>query len=111
MTTAGELDQRITIQRRDDAQDGYGQTVEAWTDVCRCWAKAQPLRGRELFAAQQTQEQSEVRFVIRYRPDLDAAMRVLWRGQPHGITAPPIDVGARREWLELMCSTGVKDGR
>lgn len=105
------LTHRITIQRRDDGQDGYGQTIEAWTDVCTVWAAAEPLRGRELFAAQQTQEQSEVRFVIRYRDGIDAAMRVIWRGQPHGITAPPIDQRGRRQWLELMCSTGVKDGR
>jgi SPP1 family predicted phage head-tail adaptor len=105
-----KLNQRITIQRRQAGQDGYGQETTAWTDVCTVWAEAEPLRGREQFLAQQTQVQADVRFVIRYRSDIDAAMRVLWRGQPHGIAAPPADIKAGRQWLEIMATSGGGDG-
>lgn len=108
---AGPMDQRITIQRRVDARNAMGENAYTWQDVATVWARAEPLRGREWFAAAQMQATADVRFTIRYRADLDATMRVLWQGQPHDIVAPPIDVAAARETLELMCLQGVRDGR
>ncbi|MCW7542012.1 phage head closure protein [Aquabacterium sp. A7-Y] len=108
--TAGELDQRITLQRRGTVKDGYGQEVVAWEDEAAVWAKAEPLQGREFFAAAQAQSEVTVRFTIRYRPGVVPTLRVLWRGQPHGISSV-IDVKGKRQWLQLMCSQGVRDGR
>lgn len=108
---AGLLTQRLTLQQRTATTDGLGQAAGAWQDVATVWARAQPLRGREFFAAGQLQAVAEVKFTVRWRSDITAAWRVVWRGQPHDIVAPPIDVEGRREWLELMCAQGVRDGR
>ena len=51
MPDAGALDQRITLQARTASVDALGQGVETWVEVGTVWAKAQPLRGREFFAA------------------------------------------------------------
>jgi len=111
MAGAGNLNQRITLQQRAATQDGLGQAAGVWQDVATVWGRAQPLRGREFFAAGQTQAAAEVKFTIRYRAGLLPSMRVLWRGQPHDMVAPPIEVEGGREYLELMCATGVRDGR
>lgn len=111
MLLAGQLDQRITLQRRVSNVDGAGQDVYTWTPLAEVWARAQPLRGKEYFAASQTQATVDVRFVIRWRDDIDETMRVLWRGEPHAIVSPPIDPEGHRESLELMCVKGVGDGR
>lgn len=40
MSLLGEMDERITFQRRTRAADGAGGfAIEAWTDIGTCWAK------------------------------------------------------------------------
>jgi len=109
--SAGALDQRVTIETPSANVDVLGQRVETWTTFATVWAQAEPLRGRDFFAAGQTQDQAEVRFRIRYLAGVTAAMRVLWRNVPHAIVAPPIDVDGGKHTLELMCASGVRDGR
>ena len=109
MLNAGELDQRITVQSPSATVDALGQRVETWTELATVWAQAQPLRGREYFAAGEVNSDAAVRFRLRFRSDVTGAMRVLWRGVPHAIVAEPIDVEGGRHTLELMCSAGIRD--
>jgi SPP1 family predicted phage head-tail adaptor len=106
---AGQLDQRITLQQRAPGQDALGNASGAWVTVREDWARARPLRGREFFAAGQTQASAEVEFTIRWSDDVSAAWRVLWNGTPHDIVAPPMAIDGQRQWLQLMCATGVRD--
>jgi SPP1 family predicted phage head-tail adaptor len=108
---AGDLRERITIEQRSAGVDALGQPLTTWATVATVWAKAEPLRGREFFAAGQLQGELSVKFTIRHRADVAETMRVLWRGQAHEIVAPPINVDGARDALELMCMQGVRDGR
>lgn len=108
--TIGELNQRITIQQRGGAVDALGHGAETWTDVATVWAAAQPLRGREFFAAGAVQSEADVRFRIRWMSGIDATMRAVWKGVPHALVAEPIDVDGGRHTLELMTASGVRDG-
>lgn len=108
---AGDLDQRLTLQSRLAAQDVLGQPSGAWQDEATVWGRARPLRSRELFAAGQVQNVSDVEFTIRWRTGVQSNWRVLWRGVPHDITVAPIDVDGQKVWLQLMASTGIRDGR
>jgi len=95
--SAGDLTQRITLQSRASAQDALGNASGAWSDVATVWARARPLRSRELFAAGQTENLTDVEFTIRWRDDVDSTWRVLWRGVAHDITGAPIDIdGGKR---------------
>lgn len=107
--SAGRMDQRITLQQRTSTLDALGQASEAWTDVATVWASAQPLRGREFFAAGAMQSEAAVRFRIRHRAGLTGAMRVVWNTVPHALVAEPIDVDGGRHTLELMAAAGVRD--
>lgn len=114
---AGELTERIVIESRAaTTQNALGENTTAWATLDTVWAKAEPLRGREFFASGQMQQACDVRFVIRYRADMGAAavgaaaaMRVLWRGVYHDITAA-IEVDGALTWIELMTVHGVRDG-
>jgi SPP1 family predicted phage head-tail adaptor len=109
---AGPMDQRVQIQQRlNSTQNELGENTTPWTTLATVWASAEPLRGREYFAAGQQQQVLDVRFVIRYRSDVNGTMRIVWRGQPHDIVGQPINVDGRREKLELMTVAGVRDGR
>ncbi len=106
---AGQLTERVTLQQREDATvDANGQPSADWEDVATVWAKAEPLRGREFFAAGQTQSQVDVRFTIRWRDGVVPTMRVMWRGVAHDLVAV-IEPHAGREALELMCVTNGRD--
>jgi SPP1 family predicted phage head-tail adaptor len=106
----GQLTERVTLQSKASTPDAFGQDTAAWADVATVWAQVLPLRGREFFAAAQVQQELSVKTTIRYRADVKPSMRLVWRGQPHDITGV-VDLGGRREWLEVMALAGVKDGR
>lgn len=109
--TAGQLDQRITLQSRAAGVDALGQPSGAWLDVATVWGRARPLRSRELFAAGAVGNVTDVEFTIRWRADVRVSWRILWRGQPYDITGEPIDVDAQRQWIQLLAASGVRDGR
>ena len=109
MLNAGQLDQRITLQSKVAGVDSLGQDSTTWADVATVWAQAQPIRGREFFAAGQTQSEVSVRFRIRYRSDVTEQMRVLWRSVAHDIEAV-IQTNGDKTGIELMCLSGTKDG-
>jgi len=108
---AGQLDQRISIEQRISVVNDLGEEEPTWSTLATVWARAEPLRGREYFAAAQLQGEVDVRFTIRHRTDVDRTMRVQWRGQAYDIVSPPIEPQGGREYLELMCVQGKRDGR
>lgn len=109
-----KLDQRITLQSRAAGVDALGQEAITWTELATVWAQAITKRGREYFAAGSVQSEAGVVFRIRYRADVllnSATLRVLWRGVPYDIVEPPQDIDGQREAVDLVCSTGARDGR
>lgn len=111
--SAGQFDKRITIQRRVSGKDARGQESTSWENLATLptvWARVEPLRGREFFAAGQMQSEVTVRFSIRFRTDVEPTMRVLWKSQPYEIISV-IDTKAEGVQLELMCMSGVRDAR
>jgi SPP1 family predicted phage head-tail adaptor len=110
----GKMDQRITLQQRVKTRSAAGEETYSWANLAtnpEVWAEANPVRGREYFAAAQTQADKPMAFRIHWRDDVDANMRVLWRGQPYDIAAAPQDTRGARDELWLHCIGGVLDGR
>lgn len=99
---AGRLRQRVRIQEPVDAQNGLGEMIRAWSTVATVWAAVEPLRGREFFDAEQVQAEISHRVRLRYRPGVDATMRVLFGSRVFQIQSV-IDVDERRRELQLMC--------
>lgn len=108
MIAAGQLDQRITLQSRTATRDAIGGELPAWVDVATVWAKVDAITGREVHAAQQLHAEITLRAQIRYRDDVAADWRALWRGNVLAIHA--VLPSPRRDALTLLCSQGVRDG-
>ena len=106
----GRLNQRVRIETRQSVQDDFGQASINWVELLTTWAEVLPLRGREFFAAAQVQQEHSIKVRLRYRPGIDAGMRLVWNGRAHDITGV-IALEGGREWLEIMALAGVKDGR
>lgn len=49
---AGQLDQRVTVERFSRTEDRLGQPARSWAPLFTCWAAVEPLTGRGYLAAQ-----------------------------------------------------------
>ncbi len=100
------MDQRVTLLEKSVTRDALGGEVITWVDQGDVWAQVTPLRGAELFSAQQINAEYSTRFCIYYdaAPTINEAWRLEWRGAQYDILSV-IDVDAQlREW-EIMTRT------
>ena len=100
---AGKLRHRVTIQKLEEVDDGYGGIEEKWQDMITVWAVVEPLRGNERYTAQQVQAELTHKVTIRYKPGIKPDMRLKYGDRILEIEAV-IDVEERHRWLELLCS-------
>lgn len=99
---AGQLDQRVSIERQVSTQDEIGQPINAWLPIVSCWASVLPISGREYFAAAAMQASVTTRVTMRFRPGITAADRIKHGDKVYGIESVIDHRSARRE-LVLMC--------
>lgn len=98
MTTAGDLDRRITLERRLPIDDGF-QEVESWAGFAVVWASHTAVSDGEKWAAGAARADITARFRIRFRTDITTKDRVRYQGRPFNIVGMK-EVG-RREFLEI----------
>ena len=98
---AGELDQRVTLERFGEYKDASGAWTEGWETVGTFWAAVLPLTGREVIAADAVTAIGDVRIIMRYRPGITPADRLTHKGKQMNITAV-IDRGSAGRTLELQ---------
>ena len=111
MIGAGKLSERITFQQKGVTKNAIGEEVVTWSDVATVWAESRPLRGREFYAANQTQQVVDVRFIVRQRAGLTVDLRLLWKATPYDITGLIPGTGPYDGTLEIMATNGVRNGR
>ena len=74
----GKLNKRVILQSPVETRDDHGGYAESWTDVATVWAAIEPLRGQELYNAQQMNALASVKIRIRPYPGLTPKWRVIW---------------------------------
>ena len=108
---AGNLRHQVVIQAKVQGQDILtGEVTTTWTDFATVHASIEPLSAREFIAAQAGKSEITARIVIRYRSDLLATMRILYRGAVYAIHGVLPDAHSGLEYLTLPVSEGVNDG-
>jgi len=109
---AGKLNHRITLQQQVPVQDPEtGEMIVSWGNVAELWAHVEDVSVREFIASAAGQSEVTTRCTIRYRVDIDATMRFLFRGQPYNILGAQADKDSGLEYVTLPCTRGVSDGR
>jgi head-tail adaptor len=63
---AGNLDRRITLQRKTTTASSSGHPAETWTTLATKFASFAPVRGAERFGVPAEDAQQQVQFDIRY---------------------------------------------
>lgn len=100
---AGSLRHRLQLQRRDVTVDAAGQDIVTWTTYATVWGMIEPLRGRELVAAQQAQSQTTVHIRIRYVNGVLTQHRIVFGSKTYAINAIA-DPAERNRELQIMCT-------
>jgi SPP1 family predicted phage head-tail adaptor len=98
---AGRNREVVTIQKRTQSQDGFGEPTDVWTDFQTLRADVVKLSGRELFAAKAVGADITTRVNTRYCPGVEAEQRILFRDEVLDIESVIPD--RLRTTLEILC--------
>jgi len=104
----GQLDKRITIEKKVVTQDpDYGTEVITWSTLATVWANVQdvlPSRSESVQRGLET-ARNQTRVRMRWRSDVDSSMRmIISRPDPitYQIVGGPAEIGGRKEYCEFM---------
>lgn len=111
MLNSGKLRHRVVIQYPLESQNQDTGAIDVvWTDVATVWSSIEPVSAREFIAAQSEGSKVSTRITMRYRPDIDAKMRLYHaaKGQYYNIEGVLADKESGLEYLTLPCSEGLR---
>jgi SPP1 family predicted phage head-tail adaptor len=106
---AGKLKHRMTIQTPGQIRDPAGQPSTGWIDFDTVWADVRYLNGRQFLASSAEKNAATVSIRVRWRTDLNAAMRVVYGATVFDIVAVLPDE-EDQDHVDLACTTGVNNG-
>lgn len=106
MSGAGDLRERVEIETRSHVSDGAGGEVVTWAALATVRANVQALSGAEVVLAERMEARGHYNVTIRFRDDLRADMRLIWRGEVLNIRNLR-DTDGRRRWLVIRAEGGV----
>lgn len=99
---AGELRERVAIQRVTTTRDAIGGLIESWSTLTTVYARVQEMSAGEQYRRQQIQASASHKITVRYLNTIAPSDRIVWRErtfQIRGITNPDM----RRRFLDLAC--------
>ena len=100
MIDPGKLDRRITLRSASVSTDGFGQAVRTYSDLGDVWAKVEyrgvPKEGDE---TEKLTSVNKVRFTIRYRADVDATTKIVWKSNTYEVEG--VSLEGRERYLIL----------
>lgn len=97
------LNRRVLVQRPSGARDAIGQPVpDDWVDVAPLWANIKHQSGVSAIRANADASTVPASIRVRYRTDLDAAMRILHGSTVYAIKAVMPDEQSR-QYTDIAC--------
>lgn len=100
MVSAGDLNQRVTIQQ--PVYNSGGDEIVGWSAIATVWAAIRHMRGRELIDSGRDTSEQFATIRIRYRTGLDHAQRIVHKSTNYDIEAIS-NVNEENAVLELTC--------
>lgn len=98
----GALRHRLTLEQSSLNPDGGGGVTESWVQVAQVWGAIEPLSGRERVEAARIAGRHMYDITLRYRADVEPAMRFRLGGRIFHILSTE-DVDGRGHWLKALC--------
>jgi SPP1 family predicted phage head-tail adaptor len=106
MISSKDLTQHIIIEEQGRKFDDSGGYKKQWVVKYKTWAKVESLFnkrqiGHELAIAKHIRSANYYEFTIRYKPDLDHKMRVIWNDKILNIVKV-IDISVKKIFQTLI---------
>ena len=96
----GKYRHKIHFLKRETGTDDYGEPIDNWNVFkSGIWASKDPLPGNEYFNALTTNTKVEVKFNMRYVPDITNDMRIRHGDEIYEILSAVNVKGLNRELL------------
>lgn len=105
MIDAGQLRERVTIQRANESRNRLGETTYTYETFAEVWASVNGVTAREFLLANTQQTEITHRIRMRYLTGLTNQMRVSWRGRTLQIIS--VLEHENRSVHELICTETV----
>ena len=76
---------KIEVQQYTESQDKIGNDKQTWTTLCTLWSKIEEnTKGKEYYAAAQTNSENDIIFKVRYTKALEnkltSELRIVYNG-------------------------------
>lgn len=118
MSFANRLNKRVTVLEKSVTRAANGEEIPDWVPFTsisssgdgKVWAEVEPIRGEEFFSAAQMQGAVDYKVTIRYTPVIRKDMRIQFGSLILDIASEPINVKSASRRIELMCTSGVRNG-
>lgn len=106
---AGRLRHKVLIQYPLTTQNPETGAMDiVWTDLGSVWASVEPASVREFIAAGAEQSELSGKIIMRRRDDVNATMRVVYRGLVYQILGVLTDPVSGLEYMTLPVGEGVR---
>jgi SPP1 family predicted phage head-tail adaptor len=105
VTSAGSLRERLTIERPVRVADDAGGARTTWAALATVWAEVVSLGGVETALGERREARTSHRVTMRFRDDVTAEMRLVWRGRSLDIRGMR-DPDGKRRWLAINAEEG-----
>lgn len=100
--TIGALSRLLALEAPNRSAQSGGGAIITWSVVSNVWARITPTSGGEKVVGDGVRERITHEIVIRYRPGVNATMRLTGDGRVFEIKAA-FDVGETKRWLRCLC--------
>jgi SPP1 family predicted phage head-tail adaptor len=108
---AGRFRHRIVLQRKTVGRDRSGGVTESWSTFAKnVPAAVDQTTGGEAVSSQQIQAKVTAEISMRWRPGVDATMRVLHGADTYNIVGVLVDSDTGRKIITLLCTQRLADG-
>lgn len=99
----GSLDKRITFITNKEAENEYNLTELQPAEALSCWARIEPVRGREYYEAQRIRTENSYKITTRYHKSLDDSMLIKYQNRTFEIQNI-VDPYENHSALEFYCT-------
>lgn len=99
----GTLRHRVIFEAKTQTSDEGGGFTESWAALTTVFAAAESERGDERVDGGRVVSASRLRLRIRYRDDIAADLRLVFKSRIYAIDWVA-DPDGKRHWLDLGCT-------
>ena len=104
---AGRLNQRVEVQSASESRNAAGDVDQTWSTDNFRWAQIEPLKGRELFEAQQAKSDVTHKIRLRFYDGLTGRNRIKMGSRIFNIVGAPINSSERDRETVVMAAEAV----